>query len=63
MPISTRELIRRLQKLGWEVKSQKGSHVRLVKDGKATFIPFHGGKDIKIGTLKAIEKQTGEKLR
>jgi predicted RNA binding protein YcfA (HicA-like mRNA interferase family) len=36
--------------------------VKLTKDGKVTHIPLHGNHDLGIGLIRAIEKQTGEKL-
>ena len=62
MPISGKEVIKRLKKLGWEIKSQRGSHVKLVKDGKTTEVPVHANKDLKKGLIRGIEKQTGEKI-
>jgi predicted RNA binding protein YcfA (HicA-like mRNA interferase family) len=32
------------------------------KDGKVAIVPVHGNKDLPRGTLKSIEKQTGEKI-
>ena len=62
MPVSGKNIIRLLLKLGWEVKCQRGSHVKLVKDGKTTEVPIHGNHDLGRGLIKAIEKQTGEKI-
>ena len=59
MPISGKELIKKLLKMGWERKSQRGSHVKLVKGGQTTHVPVQGERDLKKGL---IEKQTGEKL-
>jgi predicted RNA binding protein YcfA (HicA-like mRNA interferase family) len=56
--INGSKLIRALEKLGFAVKRQKGSHVHLFResDGRRTTVPVHGSKDIPIGTLKAILK-------
>jgi predicted RNA binding protein YcfA (HicA-like mRNA interferase family) len=62
MPISGKALVRRLIHLGWRIKSQRGSHVKLVKGEKVTQVPVHGNLDLGIGLIKAIERQTGEKL-
>jgi len=62
MPISGKKIIKILKKLGWEIKSQRGSHVKLIKDEKTTEVPVHGNHDLGKGLIKAIEKQTGEKL-
>ena len=42
---------------------KEGSHLKLSKDEKKVIVPVHGTKDIPIGTLKSIEKQSGVKLR
>lgn len=60
--MTAKEVIRRLQKEGWYVKDQKGSHKQFIhpsKKGKVT-IPIHSG-DIPPGTLNAIFKQVGWK--
>ena len=62
MPISGKRIIRLLRDRGWTIKSQRGSHVKMVKGEKVTEIPCHGNIDLGIGLIKAIERQTGEKL-
>ena len=57
------ELIRLLKKDGWYEVAQKGSHKQYkhaTKAGKVT-VPDHRGKEIPIGTLKAVLKQAGLK--
>jgi predicted RNA binding protein YcfA (HicA-like mRNA interferase family) len=56
------EIIRKLKRAGWKVIDQKGSHVKLAKGSQRTTVPNHGTKDLGLGLVKAIEKQTGEKL-
>jgi len=51
-----------LLKRGWQQRSQRGSHVKLEKDGVVVIVPIHGNQDLGRGLLAAIEKQTGEKL-
>ena len=62
--LSGKELIKILERFGFEVISQKGSHVRLqrVLDGKEQriTIPLHGAIEIKLGTLSRIYKQACE---
>lgn len=48
---------------GFRQVSQKGSHLKLEKESKKVIVPLHGTRDIPIGTLKSIEKQSGVKLR
>ncbi|MGK5086705.1 type II toxin-antitoxin system HicA family toxin [Bdellovibrionota bacterium FG-2] len=62
MPISGKRIIKILLQRGWVIKSQRGSHVKLSKDGKLTEVPLHGNHDLGRGLIRAIEKQTGEKL-
>lgn len=62
MPVSGKNVIRLLLGLGWRIKSQRGSHVKLIKDGKTTEVPLHGNHDLGRGLIKSIEKQTGEKI-
>jgi len=57
--VSGKEVIKALEKEGFFVVSQKGSHVKLRKDENASvttvIVPNH--KTIKTGTLKAILRQ------
>jgi predicted RNA binding protein YcfA (HicA-like mRNA interferase family) len=51
-----RELIRLLERHGWEVVRVEGSHHILVKPGREEVIsvPVHGSKDIKAGMAHHI---------
>ena len=54
-----RELFKLLNNNGWVEIRAKGSHVILqhpVKPGQLT-VPFHSGKEVKKGLLKAILKR------
>ncbi|MEQ9450512.1 MAG: type II toxin-antitoxin system HicA family toxin [Pseudomonadales bacterium] len=58
------EVIKRLKADGWVLHYQKGSHQQfkhLQKPGKVT-VP-HPEKDLPLGTLKSIEKQSGVSMR
>ncbi|MBF0284403.1 MAG: type II toxin-antitoxin system HicA family toxin [Magnetococcales bacterium] len=57
------EIIKRLKADGWEVLRQEGSHVRMGKGAARTTVPVHGPHDVKPGTLSAIERQTGLRLK
>jgi len=59
--ISAKELIGILNKIGFEVIRQGGSHVFLRhKDGRTTVVPNHGGEKIDRGLLnKIIKKDLG----
>lgn len=55
--MSARKVLRKLRKAGCKILRQRGSHVQVsCGPGRQSTVPKHGGKDIKTGTLKAIEK-------
>lgn len=56
---TVKELISLLLKNGYELKSQKGSHLKFEKDGKVVIVPNHGSKGIEKGTYYSILKQAG----
>jgi len=58
--ITSRECIKALQKAGYYIDRQKGSHVTLMRDdpkGRVT-VPDHTG-DLARGTLRSIIRQAG----
>ena len=55
--ISGAEAIRALQKLGFVVARQKGSHIVLRKGSVGCVVPNH--RELKIGTLSSVLKQAG----
>jgi predicted RNA binding protein YcfA (HicA-like mRNA interferase family) len=60
----SRDIIAALEATGWRKVAQKGSHVQFKhpdRRGRVT-VP-HPERDIPIGTLRSIEKQSGLKLR
>ncbi len=57
-----KEIIKALEKEGWELKTVKGSHHMMVRDSKKVPVPVHGTKDVPKPLIRAIEKQTGVKL-
>jgi predicted RNA binding protein YcfA (HicA-like mRNA interferase family) len=62
--MKSQEIISALQRDGWVRVAQKGSHAQFKhphKKGRVT-VP-HPERDIPIGTLKSIERQSGLKLR
>ncbi len=62
--MNSREIISGLQRDGWVQVAQKGSHVQFkhpTKKGRVT-VP-HPKREIPLGTLKGIERQSGLKLR
>lgn len=62
--MDSRTVIRKIEADGWYRVGQKGSHVQFkhsTKHGRVT-VP-HPSKDLKLGTLRSIEKQCGLRLR
>lgn len=59
--MNANELLRKLRKLGAEIDAShgKGSHARVTLNGRATYLPLHGKKEIKKGLLHGILKQLG----
>ncbi len=61
--ITGEKLVKALQKDGFEIARQKGSHVQMRKyviGKKITFpVPVHRGKILKQGTLKGILRKAG----
>jgi predicted RNA binding protein YcfA (HicA-like mRNA interferase family) len=61
--MDSRKIIKILKQNGWYEIAQSGSHTQLrhpERKGRVT-VP-HPKKDIPIGTLKSIERQSGIKL-
>jgi predicted RNA binding protein YcfA (HicA-like mRNA interferase family) len=57
-------IVRALEAAGWTRVAQRGSHLQFKhpeRHGRVT-VP-HPSKDVPIGTLRSIEKQSGIKLR
>jgi predicted RNA binding protein YcfA (HicA-like mRNA interferase family) len=59
--MKVRDLIRRLESSGWRLKATKGSHrqFRHPEKGLVVTVPGHPGKDIPVGTLKAVLRSAG----
>lgn len=55
-----KDLVKLLQKNGWELKRIHGSHHIMQKGNKIETIPVHN-KDVPIGLLNAILDRTGLK--
>jgi predicted RNA binding protein YcfA (HicA-like mRNA interferase family) len=57
MPYKAREALAKLQRAGFVVRRQSGSHVILRhSDGRQTYVAMHAG-DIPTGTFRSILKQ------
>lgn len=56
--LSANELIKILEKIGFQIMRQEGSHVFLRhKDGRTTVVPNHPGEDLDRGLLNKIIKK------
>ena len=55
-----RQVLAALQRIGWRVVWQSGSHRRLARDGWPNYtLAFHDGDEIGPGLLAQIAKKTG----
>ncbi|BAW97159.1 hypothetical protein NIES970_21050 [[Synechococcus] sp. NIES-970] len=53
--VNAQQIIKILQKLGFEITRQKGSHIRLKHgDGRVVTVPVHSGKNLGKGLLLKI---------
>ena len=62
--MDSREVLKLLKADGWVEVAQKGSHLQLMhpsKPGRVT-LP-HPKRDLAIGTLASVERQSGLRLR
>ena len=60
--MTAKEVARILGLNGFTLMRQKGSHAAFRhQDGRKTTVPMYSG-DLELGTLKAIEKQSGVNL-
>ncbi len=62
--LTAKQVIKQLKNAGFAEISQTGSHLKLFnQETRCTaIVPIHSSKIIPIGTLKAIEKQSGIKF-
>ncbi len=58
LPLTSKQMIKKLKKAGFEIVSQNGSHVKLVNKDITIIVPYHS-KDLKKGLEKAILRQAG----
>jgi predicted RNA binding protein YcfA (HicA-like mRNA interferase family) len=62
--MNSREVIRKLEENGWREVAQRGSHKQFRHPDKAGRVTVpHPSRDIPIGTLRSIERQSGVSLR
>lgn len=58
MGMSGKDMKKEFEAAGWVYKAQKGSHLKMEKDGQIAIIPMH--KELKKGTEKALLKRLKE---
>ena len=57
-PLRPREIVRRLEKSGFKLTRQKGSHARYVKGPHGVTVPIHPG-EVPLAVIRSILKQAG----
>ena len=58
-----KQIIKQLLAQGFAVLRVTGSHHILGNGSRKVTVPVHGTADVKVGTVKSIEKQSGVTLR
>lgn len=58
--LSGHDVVKALERLGFEQKRQRGSHVVMRRGSDGCVVPLH--KDVKTGTLAGILRQAGVTL-
>ncbi len=58
-----KQAIKILEKLGFRIIRINGSHHMLSDGTHRVTVPVHGTQELKPGTLKSIEKQSGVTLK
>jgi len=54
------EVVRKLQRAGFLIDHVTGSHYILRHpDGRRAVVPYHAGRDVKRGVLRAVIRQAG----
>ena len=59
--VSGLETVRALERAGFLVSHQTGSHVSLrhMETGRTVSVPVHGGRDLPTGTVRGIIRDAG----
>jgi predicted RNA binding protein YcfA (HicA-like mRNA interferase family) len=59
--VKVRDLIRLLKSNGWRLRTTRGSHRQFLhpQEGRVVTVPGQLGKDVPLGTLKAILRSAG----
>lgn len=59
--MNAKEIIKLLVANGWTHQKTTGSHMGFKKGNQSVTVPYHGAKDIAIGTTHTILKKAGLK--
>ena len=57
--LSGRKTVRVLEKLGWQVARQRGSHIIMVREGEITTLSIPDHKEVAKGTLRSLIRAAG----
>ena len=57
-PLRPREIIQKLEKAGFQLRRQKGSHARYTKGTLGVTVPIHPG-DVPVRVIRSILQQAG----
>jgi len=57
--VSGRELVRALQKLGFQFDRQKGSHMMIFRENPPTTLSVPDHRELDRGTIRALLRQAG----
>ena len=55
--LSGQDIVKALQKLGFEIVRQSGSHIVLKRNHQGCVVPNH--KEVKVGTVNGVLRQAG----
>lgn len=57
--VSGKKLAQILERKGWILTKTRGSHFKYQRGEDSVAVPIHGNRDLPIGTLRSIMKDTG----
>jgi predicted RNA binding protein YcfA (HicA-like mRNA interferase family) len=53
------DVVKRLEKFGWKIARQKGSHIILTKDGHVATLSIPNHSEVARGTLRSLLTRAG----
>lgn len=57
--LSGRKAVRALEKLGWQIARQRGSHIIMVREGENVTLSIPDHKEVAKGTLRSLIRSAG----